>query len=416
MSEREAVVVTGMGVVSALGDSAEALHAALCAGKSGLGPPPTLEWAAAGCRVAGALRDFRAERYLGEDANLRPLDRTGRLLAVAAGLALADSGWTAERRSGSEIGLVAGTLFGSLATVSGFDCRALTAGPSYVKPLDFANTVFNAAAGQTAIWHRLGGLNATLSGATAGLEAIAYAARQIAAGRADVLLAGGVEELCGEGLLAFARAGLLCGADGSGGDARPIPFGAQRNGFALGEGAALLVLESADRARRRGARILGTVGGTGLRFDPSRGEDEEALVAALAAAVGEALGESGLAASDVDAWSAAANGGRLDIAEALGVMRALGPSAAHLPVAAVKGQLGECLGASGALQVVTLIESARAGKLPGIPGLEQPDPRLALPLAGPAPREIRLRHGLATSLGLDGQVAALLIDLGEVQT
>jgi len=406
VSGREAVVVTGLGVVSSLGDSAAALHAALCAGQSGLGPPPALEWTTVGCRVAGALRDFRPERYLGADANLRPLDRTGRLLAAAAGLALADSGWTAERRSGMEIGLVAGTLFGSLATVSGFDCRALTAGPSYVKPLDFANTVFNAAAGQTAIWHRLGGLNATLGGASAGLEAISFAAQQIAAGRADVVLAGGVEELCAESVLAFARAGLLC-------DEHPIPFAAERNGFALGEGAALLVLERASRAENRGARILGTIGGDGRRFDPSRGADEQAIVAAVADAVAEALRRSRIEPAAIDAWSASASGGRLDLAEALGVARVLGEGAVRLPVAAVKAQLGETLGAAGAFQVAALIESGRTGRLPGIPGLERPDPRLPMALAGPAARELRPRRGLATSLGLDGQVAALVVELPE---
>src|SRR5262249_9816018 len=159
----------------------------------------------------------------------------------------------------------AGTLFGSLGTVSGFDCRALTAGPAYVKPLDFANTVFNAAAGQTAIWHQLGGPNTTLGGASAGLEAIAFAAQQLEAGRADVMLARGVEELCAESLLVFARAGVLCGSNGSG--ARPIPFAADRNGLALGEGAALVVLEGAERARRRGATAWAAVGGAGRGFD-----------------------------------------------------------------------------------------------------------------------------------------------------
>ena len=125
-------------------------------------------------RLAGRV-DFDPRTYLG-DGNLRPLDRTGRLAVAASGLALDAAGWTAEERAETEVGLVLGTMFGSVHTISEFDRRAMEAGPNYAKPMEFANSVINAAAGQTAIWHDLWGINATISGGTAsGAQAIAYA-------------------------------------------------------------------------------------------------------------------------------------------------------------------------------------------------------------------------------------------------
>src|SRR5262249_36934227 len=146
--------------------------------------------------------------------NIRPLDRTSQLVAAAAGLALEDSGGAAEMRRTQDVGLGLGTMVCSVHTISEFDRRAVAAGPTYARAMSFANTVINAAAGQTAIWHRLRGVNSTIaSGSSSGLQAIAYAAQLIAGGQGTALLAGGAEELCFESFLAFNRAGLLCGSN-----------------------------------------------------------------------------------------------------------------------------------------------------------------------------------------------------------
>src|SRR5262249_12447237 len=160
------------------------------------------------------------------------LDRTSQLVTAAARLALDDSGWTRELRSSVEVGLVLGTMFCGVHTIGEFDRRAVTAGPAYASPLDFANTVINAAAGHTAIWHNLRGVNSTIAGGSAsGLQALAHAADLISNGRASVVLAGGVEELCFESFCGFHHAGMLCGSNCKPGEF-PIPFDARRNGFA----------------------------------------------------------------------------------------------------------------------------------------------------------------------------------------
>ena len=207
------IAVTGIGLLSALGDSLAALDEALVAGADGLRPVTVVSTDGLGECVAGEIADFDAARYLG-DGNLRPLDRTSRLATAAASLALRDAGLAEILRAddaadgplGDRVGLVLGTMFGSVRTIAEFDRRALTAGPSYVSPLDFANSVINAAAGHAAIWLGLRGTNATLAGgASAGAQAIGYAADQLRDGRADVLLAGGAEELSFEALLGMTR-------------------------------------------------------------------------------------------------------------------------------------------------------------------------------------------------------------------
>ena len=143
------VVITGAGVLSTLGDSPAALHAALCEGRSSAGPVELFSTEGLACRRAHELTAFDAQAYLGKK-NLRALDRTSRLVIAAASLALEQSGWDAACLDAHEVGLVLGTMFCSVRTISEFDRRGLTLGPGRVSPMDFANTVINAAAGQAA--------------------------------------------------------------------------------------------------------------------------------------------------------------------------------------------------------------------------------------------------------------------------
>jgi 3-oxoacyl-[acyl-carrier-protein] synthase II len=403
-SQRPRIVVTGAGCLSCVADSPAGLHAALCAGTSGLKAIELFPTERTGDHRAGEIRPFDSQSYL-PDRNLRPIDRTSRLLLVAAGQALAASGWTTEAAAEKEIGLVLGTTFCSVRTIAEFDRRNLQLGPSYASPFDFANSVINAAAGQTAIWYGLRGLNSTISaGAASGLAALGYAVDQIRGGRAAALLAGGAEELCFESFFGHHQAGRL--------GELPIPFDARRNGFALAEGAALVMLEDEAAAAGRGAAVLAEVLGHGSGFDPLG--TEESAVRAVSRAVRIALEDAGLDAGELDAWSAGANGSvDGDRREALGVAAALGARAADLPVAAIKSMLGEALGASGGLQVVALLGTLGDGVLPGILGLEHTEAGFPLPGLKPAARQVQVRRALITSLSADGHAWAMVVGAGE---
>jgi 3-oxoacyl-[acyl-carrier-protein] synthase II len=402
---RRSVVVTGAGVLSPLADSAADLHAALCAGRSGLKSIelfPTDGLDGTSPRRAGEIRPFEPRDYLG-DRNLRPIDRTSRLLLSAAQRALDESGWTPAMRAEREVGLVLGTTFCSLRTIAEFDRRNVQLGPSYASPFDFANSVINAAAGQTAIWHDLRGVNSTLSaGEASGLLAIAHGTTHIRSGRGTALLAGGAEELCFESFLGHLRAGRL-GANG----ADPVPFDARRGGFALAEGAALVMLEEAGEAAARGAKALAEVLGHGAAFDPDGTEAGGAR--ALARAIRIALDDAGIGPEGIDAVSASASGSVAgDRAEAAGIAAALGDHAG-LPVTAVKSMLGEALGASGGFQAVALLGTLRDGVLPGILGLERTE--AGFPLAGAlaTTRGIAVRRALLTALSTDGHACAVVL-------
>lgn len=406
MAVKRRVVITGMGALSPLGDTPQGIHRALCEGRHGRRPVERFDTSETGVSEAGEI-DFKARDYLAK-GNLRPLDRTGQMVAVAAQRALDDSGWDEERRQEHPVGLALGTMYGSVHTIAAFDQRALEAGPQYVKPFDFANSVINAAAGQTAIWHHLWGLNSTLTGGTtAGAQAIAYAADLIRGGRTATVLAGGGEELCFESFFSAARAGLMAE---NGDDA--VPFGAGRRGMSLAEGAALLMLEDADSASAKGGQVLGTVLGHASAFDPSRGKNDALAVEVLTRTLRQALDDAAVEAADISVISANAHGSpRLDRHEALALSTVFGRRMP--PLCAVKGGLGESLGASAPLQVVVLLESWRQGAVPGVVGLGDLDEALPLGDLTAAPFELpEPGPALLVSAGFDGNVCALVLAPG----
>ena len=407
---RRRVVVTGAGTLSPLGSDPEALSAALLSGETAFRPLGELQFdrdadldRLSRPTAAGVIFDPRDHL----DGNYRPIDRTGQLVVIAAQRALEQAGWTAERRAEYEVGLVLGTMFGSVHTISAFDRRGMEAGPKYVKPFDFANSVINAAAGQTAIWLDLRGVNSTVTGgAAASLQAIAQGCELVRGGRSDALLAGGAEELSFEAFYAFQQASMVSTGE------LPTPFDARRDGFVPGEGSALLLLEDADSASSRGATPLAEITGHGSAYDISRGHDPESLAAALERAIRQALDDADVSGGAdggraVDVVSAGANGlVRADAAEA----RALAATADGAAVTAVKSSLGESFGAGGGFQALTLLETLRSGRLPGVSGWEQADPDFpALDLRSGA-RNVSARRGLLTAVSYDGLACAVVIE------
>jgi len=406
---RNGVVITGMGVVSSLGDSPTALHSSLCDSRNGIRPIQLFDPTGLACQLGAEVPAFDGQSYL-SGKNLRPLNRTSRLVASAAKLALEDSGWSESLRSEEEVGLVLGTMFCSLQTISAFDRRALEAGPRFASPLDFSNTVINAAAGQTAILHNLRGINSTISaGVTSGLQAISYATDLIRTGRSRVLLAGGADELCFESFYGFERAGRLCRSNDTDGDF-PIPFDARRNGMVLGEGAALLVLEDADFARERGVEPIAEIVGHASSFDFSQGRDEQLSAAAVGHSVQEALRDAHVLPHEIDCLSASANGSPAeDRHEAQGLVLGLNGQTHRLPVTAIKSMLGEALGAGAALQAVSMVETMHGGVLPGIRNLEEVETDFPFDLASRDNQEVDVRIGLINSVGFDGQCCSLVL-------
>lgn len=398
------VVVTGSGVLSCLGDSPKALHTALVAGQSGLGPIDQFAAHGQGTVYGAPIHGFAPEYHLDErhlKPPISPMPRVVQLSAAVLQGVLAPPELAVEVRQEWAIGLVLGTMFCSVGAIAGFDRQ------DRKKPLEFANTVINAAAGKAAICHKLTGINSTIStGLTSGLNAIAYAAASIRSGQATALLAGGAEELSFESLHGFTQVGLTCGT--SEGEAPfPVPFDIRRNGFAPGEGAAFLLLEEAEAAKARGARVLAEITGQGSTYDTSGGKDAARAVEAISSAMQLALADAGIDAGDIGCVSASANGSvHHDRWEAQALEETVG---SQVPITAIKSMVGEALGAGGAMQAVSMIETLQTGMIPGIVGCEQLEEGFDLQILSPQCQDLDLTCGMINAVGYDGHCSSLIV-------
>src|SRR5215470_16648982 len=349
----ERIVVTGIGVVSALGAGREAFWRSLVAGASGLRPLSLFDAGTGGSRLAGEIAEFSPAPFIGTKG-IRHFDRTALLLACAAKLALEDAGVPRDGPDAApddRIGIAVGSTYGSIGSIAAFDSEALREGPSYVNPMEFPNTVLNAPASRVSILLGVTGPNATIStGETSGLDALGYATDFLRLRRAGGMLAGGVFGLGEDVYRGFAGTGALSGSRGE--DEVCAPFDRRRNGVVLGEGSCLLFLEPLARARARGARIYGEVTGYGNGFRPRRAD----AVASGRRVIRSALGRTRRQLQD--GWcifsgaNSTAAGDRL---EARTLRAAFEGDAACPPVSAVKSMCGECLDASGALQAAAAL-------------------------------------------------------------
>lgn len=373
-----------------------------------LAPITSFDPAPAGISHAFQVEFDPEQAFAGK--NYRVIDRVGQMVLLAATATLEDAGLDAAWCAAHEVGMVLGTTFGSVRTIAAFDRRGMEAGPKYVKPLDFANTVINAAAGQAAIWLDLRGPNATVSmGPASGLLALAQGCDAIRSGRAEQLLVGGADELCFESTLACARAGLLA----PGPAAEGLPFGAGRQGFVPSEGAAFLLAESEELVAQRPSRQkLARLLGHANRFDISRGRDLETAATSLAATLHAALAEASLEPADVDLVAVGASGlPGLDQIEAEGLARVFGAALARMPLLAVKATVGEPLGAGGIFQVIAAIEALRRGELPAHPGANTFAPELPRLSLAATPQPCAGRNVLVVSLAFDGSSTAVVLEV-----
>jgi 3-oxoacyl-(acyl-carrier-protein) synthase len=408
------VVVTGAGIVTPIAHSGAQLHEALCDEHRG-GPGPVTAFSTDGlpCGLGGVVDPSVLQSEL-DGRPLAAIDKTGQLAIVAAQRALAASGF--ENGPPEHAGLVLGTMFSGAHTIGEFDRRAQTVGPEFASPLDFANTVLNAAGGQAAIRLCLRGVNATIAGGQAsGLQALSFAADLIADGRASALLAGGVEELCFESYLGHCRAGLMCGTNGRPGHV-PVPFDLARTGLSLGEAAAFVMLEPAASAAQRGARVQAEISACAILTDPDAMQRGFCRREVIADAIRSALCRAAVAPEEIDAISAAANGSYSADEEELEAFADVFAACGVPPVTAVKSMLGEMLGASGPVQVIAMIEAMRTGRLPGIRGLRDAGAWSASANLSPVVRNIVIRTALVTAISPEGSCCALVLRAGEAIT
>jgi 3-oxoacyl-[acyl-carrier-protein] synthase II len=405
----EPIVVTGVGAVTPLGVGARALHERWCAGECGIEDGE------------GACADFDPTEFL-TAKEARRADRFTQLAIAACAEALADAGWDGGGAGGpgvgghpyppERVGCVLGTGIGGIATLVGGQDTLRERGPQYVSPLSVPLMMSNAGAGALSMRHDLRGPSFAVSSACAsGAHAIGSALRMLQSGEADAVVAGGSEA----GLTPLARAAFSA-LDALSQTGISRPFDARRDGFVMGEGAAVLVLEREDAARARGARVLGRIRGYGASSDAHHITAPREDGAGQAAAMTAALADAGVGAEQIDYVNAHGTSTPLnDRAETHAIKLALGERAQQIPVSSTKSAIGHLLGAAGAVEAVATLLALRDRIAPPTLGLSEPDVELDLDYVPGAARPLVTSAdapvlALSNSFGFGGHNAVLCLE------
>jgi 3-oxoacyl-[acyl-carrier-protein] synthase II len=424
------VVITGVGLVSPLGNAAPALWEGLRAGRSGIGPVPHLALDAYRTRVGGAVRDFQPRQYIADAKSLKLMTRPVRLGVAAMELAVRDSGLAdaaaLAQIDPARIGCFVGSpghagdrdeLLPALDLAyndGGLDLGIFGAdGIPTINPLWLLKSLANLVLYFVSL--RLGAqgpnANICMSGA-GGAIAIGEALHAVRHDRADIAVAGGYESLLDEERLeSFEPSGLLYLGNGAP-EAASRPFDRGRAGFVAAEGGAFVVLEEAEHARRRGARIYATVRGYGNASSGLPGRPNDSAEA-FAGAMEAALADARLDAWDIEAvFAQGLATAESDHAEAQALKQLLTARSAYTPITAVKSMTGNLLAGSGPLELIAALGAleGRQAAMPPILNCEHPDPDLGLDYVRGAARPGAVGRILINASGLGGTVASLLVE------
>jgi 3-oxoacyl-[acyl-carrier-protein] synthase II len=421
------VVVTGIGVVAPNGVGKEAFWKACVNGRSGVRPIRHFDASSHPVRVAAEVPDFDLSPYLPNHhrKSLKIMGRAARFGVAAAGMAVEDSGLDLSKQDPERVGVVMGTgivpmdlpdvapLLAEACRETGrLDVNRLgQRGSSALFPLWVLKYLPNMTAAHISLVHNAQGPNNTIvTACAAGTQAVGEGFRLVARGDADIVLAGGADSrLDPLLLLAYSALGALSRAERAPEEVSR-PFDAARDGFVLGEGAGLLILEELERARERGAEIYAEVLGLGSSFDAYAVTKPDPEAGGAARAIKWALDEAKVSPEDVDYINAHGTSTRLnDQMETMAVKRVFGEGAKALPMSSIKSMVGHLIGAAGAVEAAALALTLKDGVLPPTINQTHPDPECDLDYVPNCARSMRARTAVSTSFGFGGQNAALVM-------
>ena len=410
------VVVTGLGMVTPVGNNVSASWQNILEGVSGVAEVTGFDVSQYNTRFGAAVQDFQITDYLeAKDAKrMDPFIQYG----MAAGIqAMQDAGLTIDEQLSPRAGAAVGSGIGGLGLIEKNHLLLANSGPRKISPFFVPGAVINMIAGNLSIHFNLQGPNIAIATAcTSGTHNIGMAARTIAYGDADVMLAGGAEcALTPLGLAGFSAARALSTRNDDPQSASR-PWDQQRDGFVLGNGAGMLVLEEYEFARRRGARIYAELSGFGTSADAHHitAPPENGRGAALA--MGNAIADAGIAADEVDYINAHGTSTQVgDLAESQAIAHCLGEAAASVAVSSTKSMIGHLLGAAGAVEAIFSILAIRDQIAPPTINLDQPDKGCDLNYVPWQAQPKTIRHSLSNSFGFGGTNGSLLFSRLESQ-
>jgi 3-oxoacyl-[acyl-carrier-protein] synthase II len=402
-------VVTGIGAITPLADSAPGTWEGLVAGRSGISPIESFDASALPTRIAGEIHGFDAEAALGPK-RARRAARFSQLAIVAAREAVADAGLDITAASDRTAVIVNSACAGTPETERNIR-NLVTKGPKDVSPYYVPSTILNMAACEVAIELKTHGpVNASALACASGTAALLEARRLIASGEADVVIAGGTDAAINEAMFAgLSVMGPLSERNEAPTEASR-PFDADRDGFVFGEGAVICVVESAEHARARGATSYGTVAGGALTSDAFHMSAPEPSGTHAARAITLALQSAGVHPRELDYICAHGTATKAnDAAETRAIRIALGDDAGRVPASSPKSMVGHLIGAAGTLSVMVCLLAMRDGILPPTTNLQTPDPDCDLDYVPLIARKAEVRVAAANAFGFGGQNCVVVL-------
>ena len=408
MGKNRRVVITGMGAITPIGNSVEEFWNGIKEGKTGFGPITYFDTADYRCKLAAEVKDFDPAQYM-DKKSARRMEQFCQFAVAAAGQAITDAGLTMEQEDPYMVGCSVGSGIGSLQAMEREYDRLKEKGPGRVGPMLVPLMISNMAAGNVSIAYGLKGksLNVVTACAT-GTHSIGEAYRTIQYGDADVMVAGGTESsITPIGIAGFSALTALSFSEDP--QRASIPFDKDRNGFVMGEGSAVVVLEELEHAKRRGAKIYAELIGYGCSSDAyhitSPAEDGSGAATAML----NALKDGGVAPEKLSYINAhGTSTHHNDLFETRAIKLAFGEHAYDLKINSTKSMVGHLLGAAGAVEFVTCVKEIQEGYIHRTVGLRETEEELDLNYCRDSYEE-EVPYALTNSLGFGGHNASLLL-------
>ena len=405
---RRRVVVTGLGAITPIGNNVEEFWQGIHEEKTGFAPISYFDTAEYRCKLAAEVKNFDPTQYMDKKA-ARRMEQFCQFAVAAAGEAIRDAGLDMEQEDAYRVGCSIGSGTGSLQAIEREYDRLKEKGPGRVSPMFVPLMISNMAAGNVGIAYGLKGksLNVVTACAT-GTHSIGEAFRSIQYGEADVMIAGGTESaITPIGIAGFSALTALSFSEDP--ERCSIPFDRERNGFVMGEGAAVVVLEELEHARQRGARIYAELAGYGCSSDAYHITSPAEDGAGAARAMQNALEDAGADKAELTYINAhGTSTHHNDLFETRAIKLAFGEHAAKLKINSTKSMVGHLLGAAGALEFVTCVKEMEEGFIHRTVGLRESEEELDLNYCRQSYRE-ELPYALSNSLGFGGHNASLLL-------
>lgn len=408
-SNKERVVVTGVGLLTPIGIGVQANWNALMEGKSGISRITRFDPADYATQIAGEVKGFNPEDYI-EKKIIKQMDLFIQYAMAASFMALEQAGHGRPENLGERCGVLIGTGIGGLPEIERTHKELLESGPRRVSPFFIPRLIANLAGGQVAIaTGAQGPINCTVTACAASSHAIGDAFRIIQRGEADMMITGGTEAVISPLTIAGFSSMRAMSRRNDQPQKASRPFDNERDGFVIGEGSGILILESLSSAQKRGAKPLAEISGYGMSCDgyhitspPPEGEGAQRCMRL-------AIKDAGLQPTDIDYINAHGTSTELnDQLETLAIKKVFGDHARKLKISSTKSMTGHLLGAAGGVEAAFSVLALQEGKIPPTANYEFPDPNCDLDYVPNKPIALKARHILSNSFGFGGANASLL--------